>query len=120
MGFKKPDKKAEGTKLLFYGEAGSGKTPTGLTFPNVALVDADSGANFYDLENVVLTTDSLSYKELEEDLDDLEMDLDLFDTVDTFVVDSISRLHETLSVAMNKVAEQRAIDGGRNEDAEGL
>lgn len=118
MAFVKPDKKKEGTKFLFYGEAGSGKTPTALSFPNIALVDADSGSNFYDLSNVVVTTGALSYKDLEEDLDELEMDDELFDSIDTFVIDSISRLHETLSVAMNKVAERRAVSSGREAEAE--
>lgn len=118
MGFVKPEKKKEGTKFLFYGEAGSGKTPTALSFPNIALVDADSGSNFYDLSNVVVTTSALSYKDLEEDLDELEMDDELFDSIDTFVIDSISRLHETLGVAMNKVAERRAVNAGREAEAE--
>lgn len=118
MAFVEVKKKSEGTKFLFYGEAGSGKTPTGLSFPDIALVDADSGSNFYDLSNVKVVTGALSYKELEEDLDELELDDELFDSIQTFVVDSISRLHETLSVAMNKVAERRAVSAGREAEAE--
>lgn len=119
-GFVKPEKKKEGSKFLFFGEAGSGKTPTGLSFPNIALIDADSGSMFYDLDNVELTTGALSYKDLADDLDELEMDDELFDSIGTFVVDSITRLHETLSIAMNKVAENRAVNAGRDADAEGL
>lgn len=120
MAFVKPEKKREGTKFLFYGTAGSGKTPTGLSFPDIALIDSDSGSNFYDLRNVVVTTSSLSYKDLAEDLDELEMDDELFESIDTFVVDSLTRFHETMTIAMNKIAENRALNAGREAEAEGL
>lgn len=120
MGFSKPEKRSEGTKFLFFGEAGSGKTPTGLSFPGVALVDADSGSNFYDMRNVLATTPALSYKQLEEDLDELEMDEDSFKEIQTIAIDSLTRLHETLNIAMNEVAEDRAVNAGREAEAEGL
>ena len=117
-GFVRPEKKREGTKFLFYGTAGSGKTPCGLSFPNIALIDSDSGSNFYDLDNVRLTSNALSYNDLKDDLDQLEMEDDLFNEIDTFVVDSITRLHDTMSIAMNKVAERRAINKGREAESE--
>lgn len=120
MPFVKPEKKQEGTKFLFYGTAGSGKTPTGLSFPGIALVDSDSGSNFYDLSNVKLATSSLSYKDLADDLDELEMDEDLFESIKTFTVDSLTRFHETMSIAMNKIAENRAANNGREAESEGL
>jgi len=95
MAFTKPEKRSEGTKFLFYGSTGSGKTPISLSFPDVALIDSDSGSNFYNMDNVLLTTSALSYKDLEEDLDELEMDDEVFNSVKTYVVDSITRLHET-------------------------
>jgi len=120
MAFKKPEKKREGTKFLLFGEAGSGKTPTALSFNNIALVDSDSGSNFYDMSNVVATTEALTYQELNDDLDDLEMEEEDFNEVGTFVVDSITRFHESMTHGMNKIAENRAINAGREAEAEGL
>jgi AAA domain len=120
MGFQKPEKKQEGTKILLFGEAGSGKTPTGLSFPDIALVDSDSGTNFYDLDNVVVNSSTLSFKELKSDLDELEMDDELFSQIKTFTIDSISRFHENMQHAMVKVAENRAKANGRDAEAEGL
>ncbi|MBM7598217.1 hypothetical protein JOC34_000574 [Virgibacillus halotolerans] len=120
MAFVKPDKKKEGTKFLFYGYAGSGKTPTGLSFPNIALVDSDSGTNFYDLDNVVVNSSTLSFKELNDDLDELEMDDELFESIETFTVDSLTRFHNNMIHAMNKIAEKRAVKNSRDAEGEGL
>ncbi|GAA0347957.1 hypothetical protein GCM10008931_44060 [Oceanobacillus oncorhynchi subsp. oncorhynchi] len=120
MSFVKPEERKEGTKFLFYGTAGSGKTPIGLSFPDIALIDSDSGSNFYSMDNVKLATGSLSYKELEEDLDELEMEDELFDSIQTFTIDSLTRFHETMSIAMNKVAERRALKNGRDSESENL
>jgi hypothetical protein len=120
MPFVKPEKKREGVKFLIYGESGSGKTPTGLSFPNQAFIDSDSGANFYDDDNILVTTSTLSFKELNEDLDDLEMEEELFEQIETFTVDSITRFYENLQHAMNKVAERRALRKGRAAEEEGM
>jgi hypothetical protein len=116
----KPEKKREGVKFLFYGDAGSGKTPTGLSFPNQALVDSDSGTTFYNHDNVLLTTNTLSIKELTEEIEDLERDEDEFDKIETFNIDSVTRFHENQEHAALKVVEQRAISSNRLLEGEGI
>ncbi|WP_368900741.1 AAA family ATPase [Oceanobacillus oncorhynchi] len=118
MAVYKPEDIKEGTKFLFYGEEATGKTPTGLSFPNIFLADSDSSSNFYKKENVVLMSDALSYKDLESDFEEVEMDDDLFESIDTIMVDSLTQYHNAMNIAMNKVAEKRAIDNGRDKDAE--
>lgn len=120
MAFVRPEKKAEGVKFLIYGDAGSGKTPFGLSFPKQALIDSDSGTNFYNYDNVVATTNSLSLKELNEELDELEREEELFNEIETFNIDSITRFHENQEHAALKVVEQRARQAGRLIEGEGL
>jgi hypothetical protein len=120
LAFVKPEKKKEGVKFLVYGDSGSGKTPFGLSFPNIAHVDSDSGTTFYDKSNVVITTNTLSLKELYEEVDDVERDDDLFESIDTFTVDSITRFHENQEHAALKVVEQRAISSNRLLEGEGI
>lgn len=120
MPFVKPEKKREGIKFLIYGETGSGKTPFGLSFPNQALIDSDSGTNFYDDKNVKLTSSTLSFKELNSDLDDLELEEELLEEIETFNIDSVTRFHENLQHAAMKVVEQRARKNNRLLESEGL
>lgn len=118
MAVHKPEEIKEGTKILLFGPEATGKTPTGLSFPNIVLADSDSSSGFYKKENVLRMSDALSYKDLEADLDDIEMDDELFDSVDTFMVDSLTQYHNAMNIAMNKVAERRAINNGRDKEAE--
>ncbi|MBX6362190.1 MAG: AAA family ATPase [Acidobacterium ailaaui] len=120
MALTKPEKRQEGVKFLVYGEAGSGKTPFALTFPNQMNIDSDSGTIFYSNENVLVNSDALSLTDLNSDLDELEMEEELFDKIETFVVDSITRFHENQQHAALNVAEQRARNNGRSAEAEGL
>lgn len=120
MAFKSREKKREGVKFLFYGESASGKTPTGLSFPNQALIDSDSGTTFYDGDNVVVESNTLSFKQLNEDLDELELDSELFDQIETFNIDSVTRFHENMQHAALKVVEQRAKKQKRLIESEGL
>lgn len=118
MAIYKPEDIKEGTKFLFFGEEATGKTPTGLSFPNIFLADSDSSSNFYAKENVVLMSDALSYKDLESDFEEVEMDDELFESINTIMVDSLTQYHNAMNIAMNKVAEKRAINNGRDREAE--
>lgn len=122
MAFVKPEKLKEGVRILVYGQSGSGKTPFVLTFPKLALVDADSSATFYkdDCPNIVVMTNTGSLKEVSEELDDLEADEELFSEILSIGVDSISRYYENLQHAALKVVEQRARKNARLVEGEGL
>lgn len=122
MAFVKKEKLREGVKILAYGESGSGKTPFVLTFPGLALADADSSSTFYkdDCDNIVSITNSGSVKVITEELDELESDEEMFSQVKSLGVDSISRLYENLQHAALKVVEQRARKNARMVEGEGL
>ena len=47
MPFKKAEKTASRLKLYVYGESGTGKTVTALSFPSPAVIDAERGTIFY-------------------------------------------------------------------------
>jgi hypothetical protein len=121
LAFVKPEKFREGIKILAYGESGSGKTPFVLSFPELALIDADSSSNFYKNENpnIVVMTNSASVKEITEELEELENE-DNFEQIQSLGVDSISRLYENLQHAALKVVEKRARANGRAIESEGL
>lgn len=120
MAFNKPDKFAEGTTFLFWGEFGSGKSPCALSFPDQALIDADSGTKYYNYNNVIQKTNTLVLKELIDDLDDLEAEEDIFNKIKTFNIDSITRFAENQEHAALKVVEKRALKQGRLLEGEGL
>ncbi|MEK4006431.1 AAA family ATPase [Paenibacillus sp. FSL H3-0333] len=122
MALQKRENKREGVTFLWYGESATGKTPTGLSFPKQALFDSDGGTKFYDEynDNILVESNTLVFKELNEDLDDLENDDELFGEVETINIDSATRFHENMKHASLKVVEQRARKGGRLLEGEGL
>lgn len=67
-----------------------------------------------------MTTNTLSLKELHEEIEDVERESELFDSIDTFTVDSITRLHENQEHAALKVVEQRAMQSNRLVEGEGI
>ncbi|OBG93865.1 hypothetical protein A9X05_09190 [Mycobacterium sp. E3298] len=122
MALQKREKKREGVTFLWYGESATGKTPTGLSFPNQALFDSDGGTKFYDEydQNILTESNTLSFKEMNDDLDELEGDEELFNQVETINIDSATRYHENMKHAALKVVEQRARKGNRLIEGEGL
>ncbi|WP_431785850.1 AAA family ATPase [Paenibacillus lactis] len=122
MALQKREKKREGVTFLWYGDSATGKTPTGLSFPNQALFDSDGGTKFYDEynDNILVESNTLVFKELNEDLDELESDEELFNKIETINIDSATRYHENQKHAALKVVEQRARKSGRLLEGEGL
>lgn len=122
MAFTKPEKVKEGVKILAYGDSGSGKTPFVLSFPHLALADADGSSTFYknDCPNIEVMTNTGSIKEISEEFDDLESEDEVFNTIESIGVDSISRYYENLQHAALKVVEQRARKSARLVEGEGL
>lgn len=122
MALQKREKKCEGVTFLWYGDSATGKTPTGLSFPNQVLFDSDGGTKFYDEynDNILSESNTLSFKEMNDDLDELENDDDLFEKTETINIDSATRYHENMKHAALKVVEQRARKAGRLIEGEGL
>lgn len=120
MGLKPVEKLISGTKVLIYGEAGTRKSRFALTFPNNIYIDSDQGADMYFEEfghNLVQASDSTTYSEIIDDLDDLER---LDEHFDTITLDSITKIYENQQHVGLNIAEQRAISAGRIKEAEGL
>ena len=87
--FKKPEQTKIGVKVLGFGGTGTGKTKFSLTFPKVAALDSESGMGFYKNDpNLMLLHQTTSAEEVEEALDEIEDDL--IDDIETFVLDSES------------------------------
>lgn len=122
MALQKREKKREGVTFLWYGESATGKTPTGLSFPKQLLFDSDSGTKFYEEynENILMESNTLVFKEMNDDLDEFENDDELFNQVETINVDSATRYHENMKHAALRVVEQRARKSGRLLEGEGL
>lgn len=122
MGFKKlgQEKIINGTRILVYGEAGTRKTRFALTFPRNAYINADQGGDdYYEefSENLALVSDSITFTEVLEDIDEIESNLD---DIDTITIDSWTKIYENQQHVALRVVEQRARKAGRLVEGEGL
>lgn len=116
------EQQKSGLKTLFFGATGTGKTLAGLTFPKIASIDTEDGQVFYMKhkeygKNLVSRGVTNSVKEVEEVLDELEENIDMFQTL---LIDSETKLYENLQHVMLDIAEDRARANRRSADAEGL
>jgi hypothetical protein len=96
---------AKKLKLLLYGGSGSGKTVAALTFPRVALVDAESGSDLYVGRPGTAPVHILRSKTLS----DLEtaiayIEQDNGKTFDTLVIDPITVFYDVQKEATAKLA----------------
>lgn len=92
-------------KLLFYGPSGSGKTLAALSFPRVAIVDAEGGSDLYAGRKGVPAFSVLRTKtvaELREAISFVRADSGA--TFDTLVIDPISVFYDVLKEATARAA----------------
>lgn len=117
---RKPRTNLSGGKFLFMGETGSGKTSAGLTFPNIALFDAENGATFYEADeekgkNLFGIINSQSYIENEEVVEEIgELALQEKDKYYTLMTDSETKVYQSLVDAVLRLEERKAIAKGRD------
>ena len=101
-------------KVLVYGEPGVGKTWFALTFPRVALIDTEGGADLYGGR---FDFDVLRTKSFGDILDAIEaVKADHGRTWQTLVIDPISIVWQVLQDAGQQAAEARAARYGRAAD----
>ena len=101
-------------KVLVYGEPGVGKTCFALTFPNVALIDTEGGADLYGGR---FDFDVLRTKSFGDIIDAIEaVKADHGRTWQTLVIDPISIVWQVLQDAGQQAAEARAVRYGRSAD----
>lgn len=123
MAFKKAERSKHGGKFLFYGKTTSGKTYAALTFPRIAEIDSEAGASDYENKDIEIdgkTYNNLVFVDRTTDIEDLEENLEaLLDgeydgQVDTFVIDSETKLYAAEQLGCLEVAEKQARRKGQD------
>lgn len=113
--FKKAEDTKSGLKVLVYGQTGTGKSLFGLSFPKIAVIDSEDGLAWYkDNENLKLILNTTSADEVEEALEEVEDEL--IDDIETFIVDSETKIYENMQLSGLSVAEKRARLKGQDVD----
>ena len=119
MAFRKPESKKVGIKVLVWGKKGSGKSRFLLTFPSIAAIDAEAGLAFYEGKevgkNLVLVSNTQSFKELEDDMDTIGEEHEEL-KVKTLGIDSETKIYENIQETVMTVEEKRARAAGRDVD----
>lgn len=114
--FRKAESSKIGMKLLAYGDSGTGKSTFGLTFPDIAVIDSESGlAHYEDSPNIKLIANTSSSYDVEDAMDEIE---DNLDEIRTFIIDSETKIYDAMQVSAMEVEEKRAKNkGGNIEDS---
>lgn len=113
---RKPREARMGLKVLAYGDSGSGKTTFALSFPRIAAVDSESGMAFYENNpNIVFIGNTSSCYDLEDVISEIE---DSIDDLSTLVIDSETKIYDSMQTSAMEVEEKRARKkGGEIEDS---
>lgn len=123
MPFRKPEESKLGGKFLAYGKKGTSKTTFLLSFPRVAIIDAEAGASFYEGtekgENIVLVSNSQSFKDFEDDLDEIQDNFEE-EGIATFGLDSATKIKENLEETIMTIDEKREKKKGKSADETNL
>lgn len=113
--FKKVEQTKGGIKVLAFGGTGVGKTVFGLTFPKIASIDSEDGQRWYlDNPNLLHRLTTTSADEVEEALEEIEEDL--VGTIDTFMLDSETKIYENMQHSALNLVEKRARKKGQDVD----
>ena len=115
-GLRKPQTRKKGLKVLVYGDTGTGKTLFALSFPRSVVLDSEDGYSWYEgtekAKNLLAIENSQSFSVLEKLLKDL--DKVTLDDMDTFVIDSETKVYENIQEALQTIEEKRAHKKGRD------
>lgn len=119
MAFRKPEAHKVGIKVLIWGKKGVGKSRFLLTFPSIAVIDAETGLAFYEGKdigkNLKLVSNTQSFKELEDDMDTIREDHKELG-IETFAIDSETKVYENIQETVMAVEEKRARRNSRDID----
>ena len=127
MGFRKSKAAKIGGKFLIYGESGTSKSTTAITFPNIAAIDSETGLGFYEGQDIKLnngnTYNNIKLIDSTSDLDTLEEHLDNFSSggmdkegIETLVIDSETKFYNAMQIGCQEVEERRARRQGKSVD----
>jgi hypothetical protein len=114
--FRKPAQAKIGLKVLAYGGFGVGKSTFGLTFPKIAAIDSEAGlARYEDNPNIIQIVNTSSTDDVETAISEIEENTD---SIETFIIDSETKIYDTMQVSSMEVEERRALrKGGDIADA---
>jgi hypothetical protein len=114
--FRKPSQAKIGLKVLAYGDSGVGKSTFGLSFPKIAAIDSEAGLSRYEGNpNIVNIANTSSVDDVESAIEELE---DMAGVIDTFIIDSETKVYDSMQVSAMDVEERRAKrKGGDTADA---
>ena len=115
--FRKAEERKMAVKVLGYGATNSGKSTFGLSFPKIVAIDTEDGLAHYEGNpNLKYVLTSSSAEEVEEGIEEIEDEL--IDEVETFMLDSETKVYENQQHSALNLAEKRASRKGQNsEDA---
>lgn len=116
INFRKPNSRKKGLKILAYGETGVGKTWFAMTFPKSVVIDSEDGYSWYEgkdvSKNIVGIYDTQNFNELREAL---EEGTSLKEQgIESFIIDSETKIYENLTEALLDVDEKRARAKGQD------
>lgn len=111
--FRKAGERFVGGKFYAFGEEGSGKSKFTTTFPKSAIIDTEAGT-YEDEPNVVFVANTTSHKEVAEAIDEIHENL--LEDIDTLVVDSETKIYDSMTVSAMEVEEKRAKEKGGDVD----
>lgn len=120
--FKKPSQIVAGTKFLFFGDTGSGKSIAGLSFPKLFVIDSEAGITYYQNhpeygKNILGIANTQNFNKLLEAYDEVgEMIEEDPNSVKTLVVDSITKISNNLNDTVLQVEERKARRKGNDPD----
>lgn len=113
--WKKKEEIKQALKICFYGENGTGKSLDTLAFPDIAVIDSEAKLGTYVDHpvfgsNIVGVADTASY------YDTIDMTKELIEDkkkqCETLVIDSETKVYDSLSVSCMETEEARAIKKG--------
>ncbi|MET3505451.1 AAA family ATPase [Halalkalibacter oceani] len=118
MGFRKPEERKQGLKILAYGENNAGKSLFALSFPSNGIIDSESKIGVYEndpeyKDNIAGIADTSDYFETLNLAEDVVSNPD---TYKTFTIDSYTNIYNGMQVAAMENEENRARKKGGNVD----
>jgi hypothetical protein len=118
MGFRKPEQRKQGLKILGYGEDTSGKSIFTFSFPKLAIIDTESKIGTYENnpkynKNMEAIADTVDYYEILELQEEVIKNPKKYST---FVTDSETNLYDDMQVSAMEVEEAKAEKFNKNID----
>ena len=101
-----------GLKVLGYGDTTVGKSMFGITFPSIAAIDSEAGLGEYeDHPNIIDIINTQSKEDVEDAVDEVKSNVKKYKTL---LIDSETKIQDSLLVTAMTVEEKRARKNNRD------